>query len=210
MFKDIVGTLWKSDAKKDEPAKAPVATPVVSPMVGGSASVSAPVTPVLDVEHITQAIDTLIKENPAYSALASFLTTVGRIPAQITDEPLRYTTAQATSGVPVPELVAAASSFRDVIGREVDKFNQQYVATTENEIANVSAQIPVLEQQMADLTAKLGELSQKKSELAASIIAKTADLEKAKADFKSIVATLDARYSETEKKVSQYLGAVNG
>lgn len=206
MFKDIVGTLWKSDKAEDAPAKTAAFAPVTTP---GTVPVppAAPVASVLDVEHVTAGIDTLIQQSPAYAPFASFASAMNDIRELIKDEPLRFKTAQATTKAPIPELIASARSYANVLVQQGEDFQKNFIAAAEQEIKNAEDTIPVLDQQIQELTQKLGDLSQQKSDLTASVILKRGNLEKAKVDFKSILSTLDAKYAEIATKVSNYLGA---
>jgi len=104
-------------------------------------------------------------------------------------------------------LIASVKSSETIIANEASNFEQSFVTSANNEIAQLNAQSDAIATQLQTLTQQLGQLSDQKTELTKAITSKTADLGKAGIDFNSVVKTLGTRYQEIGNKLQQYLGA---
>ena len=165
------------------------------------------VPPTLDTKSLASALQAQILGSPGFDSAARFLVAVDSIKDIIPEESLRFKTARATTGLNPSAIVESLQSAGTVLNAEVYTFENNFVAALESDIADTNKRVDALDLKIHEMTAQLGSLSAQKVDLVAEATAKKVDLDKAKIDFNSVIATVGSKYSELAKRVTQHLGA---
>jgi hypothetical protein len=213
MWKSILDVLVTNDKHPAEAKPAPAATPARSLPVG--TVVDAPVGngnvigSVLDVEGLEKQIDDLVQANPNFAPYLEFMKVADAIKGVISEEGLRYKTAQATTKVDAQVLVGGIKNACELVLTEREQdFEVNYCAVASADVTELGKQADALGIQIHDLTEQLGKVSDQRSALIKSASTKASDLAKAKIDFASVCKTIETRYQDVTSKVQQYLGGV--
>jgi peptidoglycan hydrolase CwlO-like protein len=90
---------------------------------------------------------------------------------------------------------------------EAANFETNFVGSAEQDISATENELTQVEANIASLTEQLGQASTRKSELDSAVIAKKAELAKAKIDFASTSEKVRGFYTNLVSKMTKYIGA---
>jgi len=209
-FLKRVGVLEDDGDKQDkkEPPRRNPPPDTTRPTVADVRSIGEPQPAVQFTSDTLEAyLEQSIQANIDFLPAANFLATLDAIKGVISEEGLRFRTAQATTKIDAGVLLTALQSHTAALQYEASQFEQSVVNTAIDAINTKTAQVGELQAQIDHLNQQLAELATQKDQLNADIITSNANLEKSKVDYTATQSRVAQRYSDLTKKVSQYLGA---
>lgn len=197
-------------AAKAPPSQAAQTAPVAAP----SASADVPDHPTTqegaeslldDLDAIRTGIDTRIKSLPESQALIKFLGIVNGMRNSVPDEGQRFKAAAEVIGSSVDELRKALTVVDPTLEAEKSEFECTFVQTVTSEIGKVQDQAKQLASIIDQKSEELRTLSSQRAAYLAQTIKKQAELDKAVADFKSVLSTVASDYDELASKLERHL-----
>lgn len=199
-----LGIVEKETTEESKPA--PKSLTVADVRSIGEPQTSAP----FSNEQLEAHLEQSIAANPDFAPATTFLAALDAIRDVITEEGLRFRTAQATTKLSTPMLITALQAHDAALQYEARQFEQSVVDPGIANINNLTAQSGALQAQIDALQKQITELAAQKDTVNAEIITSGSDLDKAKIDFKATQTKVSQRYGDLARKVSQYLGGTNG
>jgi ElaB/YqjD/DUF883 family membrane-anchored ribosome-binding protein len=158
-----------------------------------------------DVAAIEARIDLAIKRNVEFAPFGKFLELADNIKTAVPDEAQRFKAAQAATNMQTEVLLAAVSSYVDILQVEAARFERNIVSVVQSEIEALGNEEKELGDQIAELTAQLADVSAQKAQIARSVLGKARELNEAKTAFEAVAGSLERRYHELAQKTQLYL-----
>jgi len=200
----------------DKPATdtAAPATPAVAPTQASQpladmqpqASSSEPSESLLsDLDALRAGIEARIKSLPESQALAKFLGIVNGIKNSVPDEATRFKAAAEVIDTKFEDLASSLAVVGPTLEAEKSEFEATFVQSVNSDIANVRTAAETLEKLINEKSAELAKLTDERASLLAQTIKKQTALDKANADFKSVLSTVASTYDELASKLERHL-----
>lgn len=203
-----------ADAGTKPATTAPAPQPPAAPVAALSASVDMPDHPTIpetaesllaDLDAIHAGIETRIKSHPKAQALVKFLGIVNGMKNSVPDEGQRFKAAAEVIGSSVDELLDGLEAVAPTLEAEKSEFENTFVQTVNSEISQVQSQAKQLAAIIDQKSEELRSLNNQRAAFLAQTIKKQAELDKAVADFKSVLSTVANDYDELTVKLQRHL-----
>lgn len=197
-------------ATKAQPMQAAQTAPAAVPAASVPA-VDHPIIPevaeslLADLDAIRTGIDTRIKSQPESQALVKFLGIVNGMKNSVPDEGQRFKAAAEVIGIKFDDLVSSISVVGPTLDAEKSEFEETFVKSVNAEIAQTQTQAKQLATIIDQKSEELKTLNSQRAAFLAQTIKKQAELDKAAADFKSVLSTVASDYDELASKLERHL-----
>lgn len=203
--KPTTGKTASTEPQVQKP-QAPVAAPPASAATPDHPMIPEVAESILDdLETIRSGIDSRIKSQPESQALVKFLGIVNGMKNSVPDEGQRFKAAAEVIGSSVDELLKALTVVGPTLESEKTEFENTFVQSVNSEIAQVQSQAKQLAVTIDQKSEELRSLESQRAALLAQTIKKQAELDKAGADFKSVLSTVASDYDELASKLERHL-----